>query len=269
LIIDELNDVSAAIDFAKEQDDRELWDDFLEYAMSRPRFISGLLSEVGMAIEPVRLVKRIPNGLEIEGLKEGLRKMLREYDLQDSISAGVARVLESEVAVGMQTLRVGRKQGIKFEVPAPKQRVEKSSDESGSSVQQQQQNDGAAVSIGQENEVPKHKEVEPGHCASCHRAFIPEGEKQTLVGFACGHVYHVAHLLYGPDAEDAGPSYLPDLHRNDGDGDEDEDDYPGRSGFSRSVGPKVTNARLLREKIASVGGCAVCEAKKERLKEVE
>ncbi|KAI9873634.1 MAG: Vacuolar protein sorting-associated protein 41, partial [Watsoniomyces obsoletus] len=45
LIIDQLQDVSEAIEFAKQQDDKDLWDDFLEYSMSRPRFISGLLAE--------------------------------------------------------------------------------------------------------------------------------------------------------------------------------------------------------------------------------
>ncbi|KAK4921790.1 Vacuolar protein sorting-associated protein 41, partial [Elasticomyces elasticus] len=91
LIIDELQDVSKAIAFAKEQDDQGLWEDMLDYSMSRPQFIAGLLAEVGTAIDPITLVKRIPSGIEIVGLKEGLKKMIREYDLQDSISAGVAK----------------------------------------------------------------------------------------------------------------------------------------------------------------------------------
>lgn len=67
LIIDELNDVSKAIEFAKEQDDKDLWDDFLEYSMSRPRFISGLLAEVGMAVDPITLIKRIPPAWRFRG----------------------------------------------------------------------------------------------------------------------------------------------------------------------------------------------------------
>src|SRR2546423_10232564 len=116
LIIDELKDVVQAISFVKEQKDDDLWEDLLEYSMSRPRFISGLLAEVGTAINPITLVKRIPSGLEIEGLKDGLKKMIREYDLQDSISTGVAKVLQGEVAVGMEKLRKGRRKGIKFDI---------------------------------------------------------------------------------------------------------------------------------------------------------
>lgn len=255
LIIDELNDVSAAIEFAKEQDDKDLWDDFLEYSMSRPRFISGLLSEVGTAVDPITLVKRIPSGLEIEGLKDGLKKMIRESDLQDSISSGVAQVLASEVAIAMQTLRQGRRKGIKFDAPPPK----KPKKDLSSSSDSQPQLDPAT------DDDKTHHLLLPGRCASCHRPFSPAGETDTLVGFACGHVYHVAHLLRGPDAEDAGPGYLPNLHGN---GKEEEDEDEER-GFTRSVASKVTNARLLREKIAGVGGCAVCKAERERVREVE
>lgn len=254
LIIDELKDVSKAIAFAKEQDDQGLWDDFLEYSMSRPRFISGLLAEVGTAIDPITLVKRIPSGLEVEGLKDGLKKMIREYDLQDSISSGVARVLSSEVAVGMEKLRRGRRKGIKFESSGVTSRqkrpvvqdVDNSHDEAGRKVQSQ---------------TDCETEIQGGHCASCHQAFH-ENEKETLVGFACGHVYHVSHLLHGPEAE-GDPVLLPQKPA----GQEDEADIE-ETRFSRSVGPKVTNARLLKDKIQAVGGCAVCKGSREKMEAV-
>ncbi|KAJ9631251.1 Vacuolar protein sorting-associated protein 41 [Knufia peltigerae] len=245
LIIDDLKDAKKAIAFAKEQDDKGLWDDLLEYSMSRPRFISELLAEVGTAIDPITLVKRIPSGLEVEGLKDGLRKMLREYDLQDSISSGVARVLSSEVAVGMETLRRGRRKGIKFEVMPHHHRKPVHDAEHVA--------DDAEKGTIPEEAVQK-LEVEPGRCASCHRVFIQD-EKETLVGFACGHVYHVSHLLHGPEAEgDEAP--LPDsATRRDRDSEGALDDFR----FSRSVGPKVTNARLLKDKIQAVGGCRICK----------
>jgi vacuolar protein sorting-associated protein 41 len=259
LIIDKLNDVSKAIEFAKEQDDPDLWDDFLDYSMSRPRFISGLLAEVGTAVDPITLVKRIPSGLEIQGLKDGLKKMIREYDLQDSISAGVAQVLAGEVAVGMQTLRQGRRKGIRFEMAPPRRSKEKSEDSQTQSEPEPSQSHNHNLAA----DAPQ-----PGHCASCNRPFLPEGEKETIVGFACGHVYHVSHLLHGPDAEDEGPSYLPELGKGKGNENEYDDGGGGRT-FTRSIGPKVTNARLLREKIANVGGCRICRDRTERIREVE
>lgn len=245
LIIDELKDVSKAISFAKEQDDRGLWDDLLEYSMSRPRFISGLLAEVGTAIDPITLVKRIPSGLEVEGLKDGLKKMIREYDLQDSISSGVAKVLSSEVAVGMDTLRRGRRKGIKFDigfVPQPKRTPGLDAETTRNPTDK-------------ENLVVE-PEIQPGQCASCHRAFHPD-ESETLIAFACGHIYHVSHLLHGPDSE-GDESTLPRSVKAA------EEDADTSERFSRSVGPKVTNARLLKDKIQAVGGCDICKGKRER-----
>ncbi|KIW69609.1 hypothetical protein, variant [Phialophora macrospora] len=252
LIIDELKDVSSAITFAKEQDDQSLWDDFLEYSMSRPRFISGLLAEVGTAIDPITLLKKIPAGLEVEGLKDGLKKMIREYDLQDSISSGVARVLSSEVAVGMETLRRGRRKGIKFEVVPPTPKVRRPLEQSA---------DGADEKRTGEEQIEVEAQIQPGHCASCRKAFH-ENESETLVGFACGHVYHVSHLLHGPDAE-GDEVLLPwSAARRD---DEDDTDV---TRFSRSVAPKVTNARLLKDKIQHVGGCTICRGSREKMEEV-
>ena len=116
LIIDRLADVSQAIAFAKSQADPDLWNDLLEYSMDKPRFIRGLLEEVGTAIDPITLVRRIPTGLEIEGLRDGLIRMIREHEIQFSISQGVARVLRGEVAAAMDTLRTGQKRAVKFEV---------------------------------------------------------------------------------------------------------------------------------------------------------
>jgi vacuolar protein sorting-associated protein 41 len=248
LIIDELHDVSKAIEFAREQDDKDLWDDFLDYSMSRPRFISGLLAEVGMAIDPITLIKRIPLGLEIEGLKDGLKKMLREYDLQNSISTGAVQVFSSEVAVGLDTLRRGRRKGVKFDIAQHRSHKNRPKDVDPSAstelVQDHEQHDPVT-------------EVEPGHCASCHKAFHQD-EKDTLVGFACGHIYHLQHLLHGPPADD-----------EESTAGADEEDEEATSTFTKTVGPKVTNARLLKDKIEGAGGCVVCRERREKLEEVQ
>ncbi|KAF4417263.1 vacuolar assembly, partial [Fusarium acutatum] len=116
LIIDRLKNVRKAIEFAKEQDDPDLWEDLLKYSMDKPSFIRGLLEQVGTAINPITVVQRIPEGLEIEGLREGLTHMMKEHEIQYSISSGVARVLRSEVATAQNELRAGQRKGIKFEV---------------------------------------------------------------------------------------------------------------------------------------------------------
>ena len=171
LIIDQLHDVSGAIAFAKEQDDPALWDDLLEYSMDKPRFIRGLLEEVGTAIDPITLVRRIPEGLQIEGLKDGLGRMIKEYEIQWSISEGVARVLRGEVAMGMDKLRTGQRRGVKFDVTVEKNvPMVKIDDVSMDKL------DGAEDDDNKATKPPK-----PGECVGCLDHFREDGKFTHLL----------------------------------------------------------------------------------------
>ncbi|KAJ3800866.1 vacuolar assembling protein VPS41 [Lentinula aff. detonsa] len=96
LIIERLGDVERAIDFAKDQADDELWEDLLKYAETRPAFIRGLLENVGPEINPIRLIRRIKNGLEIPGLKGALIKILQDFHLQISLLEGCQTILNGD-----------------------------------------------------------------------------------------------------------------------------------------------------------------------------
>ncbi|KAI5237491.1 WD domain-containing protein [Aureobasidium subglaciale] len=166
LIIGELGDVSQAISFTKENPD--LWDDLLDYSMDKPKFIRALLEEVGTSINPITLVRRIPNGLEIEGLREGIGKMIREYEIQHSISDGVAKVLRGEVTSGMDVLRAGQKKAVKFEVTHEK------ADDVEVHVDAVPIINGNGVDDISANHGPK-----PGYCVGCKDMFHQDAE-------ACG-----------------------------------------------------------------------------------
>lgn len=244
LIIDRLADVSQAISFAKQQDDSDLWEDLLNYSMDKPRFIRGLLEEVGTAIDPITLVRRIPEGLEIPGLREGLSRMIREYDIQHSISSGVARVLRGEVAIAQRTLRAGQRKGVKFDI------IRKAEDHIDIALSDVATGVEPAVASRGHPNVPKAPNA--GHCIGCKEPFN-EDEKETLVGFACGHVFHLGHLL--SYVHPSRPSTPPDF-----DVDADED---GEYTQTHSIGAKVTHARLLKDKIS--GGCPVCPSSASKL----
>ncbi|KIY68424.1 vacuolar assembling protein VPS41 [Cylindrobasidium torrendii FP15055 ss-10] len=98
LIIEKLGDVRQAIEFAKEQADDDLWEDLLKYSESRPAFIRGLLENVGPEINPIRLIRRIKNGLEIPGLKEALIKILQDFQLQISLLDGCQTILNGDIS---------------------------------------------------------------------------------------------------------------------------------------------------------------------------
>ncbi|WEW55179.1 Vacuolar protein sorting-associated protein 41 [Emydomyces testavorans] len=247
LILSDLRDISHAVSFAKSQDDPDLWDDLLSYSMDKPEYIQCLLVEAGTAIDPIKLVKRIPSGLEIQGLREGLTRMIREYDIQASISQGVAKVLVGEVSVRMDTLRRGQQRGIKFDI-IPDEDIKPN----GEVPRQIQQSEGDAQEKTESSE--KRSACEPGRCAACHNKFV-EQEKEPLVGFACGHVYHLSHLHPTPPRDPSDEEHTPALERPHSASYEDSSPL-----FSRTVGLKVTNARLLREKIGD--GCQICASKR-------
>lgn len=269
LIIDRLGDVSQAIAFAKEQNDPDLWEDLLKYSMDKPRFIRGLLEEVGTSINPITLVRRIPEGLEIPGLREGLKHIMKEHEIQYSISSGVARVLRSEVVAAQSQLRNGQRKGIKFDVEfrssdhvdietkdIPKSPVIEllsptgTPRTNGSGTPTTLAAKIALSSAIETEQQPNHdhKKAQPGHCAKCHDPFS-EWETETLVGFACGHVFHITHLLEtlhpGQDVDSA----------ITGSGNS------GRSRGGRFVGSKVTHARVIRDRVES--GCPVCKSERE------
>jgi len=101
----------------------------------------------------------------------------------------------------------------------------------------------------------------PSHSFLCTN-LIYSIEKDTLLSFPCGHIFHLECLLTtvvpGTDAE-GGIETL-------------EDDVEGvllnteTLASARSVGTKVTHAALLKEKLAATDGggkCTICQRKKE------
>ena len=55
-----------------------------------------MLENVGPEIDPIRLIRRIKNGLEIPGLKEALIKILQDFHLQISLLEGCQAILNSD-----------------------------------------------------------------------------------------------------------------------------------------------------------------------------
>jgi hypothetical protein len=101
-----------AIEFAKEQSDDDLWEDLLKYSETRPTFIRGLLENVGVEISPIRLIRRIKNGLEIPGLKEALIKILQDFHLQIELLEGCQHILEGDCAELSGKLSRGQAGGV-------------------------------------------------------------------------------------------------------------------------------------------------------------
>jgi hypothetical protein len=50
--------------------------------MKNPSFVSGLLEHIGAYVDPLRLIKRIPSGMEIQRLRDRIVKIISDYNLQ-------------------------------------------------------------------------------------------------------------------------------------------------------------------------------------------
>ena|SRR3990167_1792362 len=82
LIIYQMKDVNMAIDFVQEQNDDALWDSLISMSIDNPTFLSGLLEHIGAYVDPLKLIKRIPNGVNVDGLRDRLVKIISDYNLQ-------------------------------------------------------------------------------------------------------------------------------------------------------------------------------------------
>lgn len=282
VILDRLSDIAQAIAFAREQADAELWEDLIEYSLTKPSYVKVLLEEAGSssgghgALDPIALVKRIPDGLEIEGLKDALGRMLREFELRSSISEGVAKVCQGEVQESMQQLRRGQKRGIKFEIGETGLRPRsRGSARSASSSRVREAKPLPVQMAGKKKKRIPMGYVRMGHCAACGGELL-ESEVKTLVSFPCSHVFHLPCLiLYEamPPLEEEDEKHMEHASRPgtaddhvvgfleetggalDDDSDpEDELQLPEpESGMGCGVGAKVRHAKVLRGRIG--GGC--------------
>jgi hypothetical protein len=50
--------------------------------MKNPKFVSGLLENIGAHVDPIKLIKKIPLKMEIVGLRDHLVKIISDYNLQ-------------------------------------------------------------------------------------------------------------------------------------------------------------------------------------------
>jgi tetratricopeptide (TPR) repeat protein len=118
LLIEKIGDVKQAIEFVQEQRDEELWEDLIAHSMRNPKFVSGLLEHIGAceSVSPLDLIRRIPEGLKIDHLRDRLVKIISDYNLQMSLRKGCNQILKEDCVNLIQRLWEGQKRGMR--VPA-------------------------------------------------------------------------------------------------------------------------------------------------------
>lgn len=95
-LIMKVGDIEKAIEFCKEHDDQDLWEDLINYSLTKPEFITILLKKIGTYVDPRILVQRIDSHVDIPGLKPSLVKMLQDYNLQVSVQEGCNSIIAAD-----------------------------------------------------------------------------------------------------------------------------------------------------------------------------
>ena len=78
-------------------------------------FIIGLLQNVGSDVDPIRLIARIPKGLEIPGLRNAIVKIMQDYNLQRSLREGCKQILTTDCVTLMERLHKEQRRGIQLD----------------------------------------------------------------------------------------------------------------------------------------------------------
>ncbi|KAJ2016494.1 Vacuolar protein sorting-associated protein 41, partial [Coemansia sp. S610] len=115
LIIERLRDVPRAIEFAKEQNDPELWSDLMVYSRDKPEFIVGLLELGGTLTNPTKLIRSVPPGLVVPDIRRALTNVLYDYHLQVELCTDCKHVLDADCELLSEGLRMVQHQGMSVE----------------------------------------------------------------------------------------------------------------------------------------------------------
>ncbi|GAM24798.1 hypothetical protein SAMD00019534_079730, partial [Acytostelium subglobosum LB1] len=96
LILDKLRNIKDAIEFVEQQKDNDLWSYFINKAITNPLYVSELLENIGSHVDPIKLIRMIPDKMEIQNLRNRLVKILSDYNLQMSLREGCKEILKSD-----------------------------------------------------------------------------------------------------------------------------------------------------------------------------
>lgn len=118
LIIDSLQDVDLAIEFVEEQRDAELWQQLINHSLKSSVFIAGLLDHISDHIadhiDPISLVKKIPDGMQIPRLKHKLISIINDHSLQLTLQQGCQEILKNDMKELMLSLHKNQRHGMRI-----------------------------------------------------------------------------------------------------------------------------------------------------------
>jgi len=96
VLLHEMHDIPGAIDFAKKNNDPELWDRLIEFSKSDVETLTALLECGTGFVDPISLVEIITPEMEIPDLRDHIHRILVDAALERSLREGTARALDQD-----------------------------------------------------------------------------------------------------------------------------------------------------------------------------
>ncbi|KAB7507228.1 Vacuolar protein sorting-associated protein 41-like protein [Armadillidium nasatum] len=93
LVLEEEEDIHWAIKICKDHSDPDLWKILIRYSIDKPSYIRVLLNNIGTHVDPLIILRCIPNDMEIPGLRDSLTKIMHDYQLKISLQNGYQKIL--------------------------------------------------------------------------------------------------------------------------------------------------------------------------------
>ncbi|KAH7276323.1 hypothetical protein KP509_39G002800 [Ceratopteris richardii] len=184
LIIRELKDMGEAVEFVAAQHDDDLWEELINQSLSNPRMIGALLEVTVGNIDPLHVVSRVPNGMEIPRLRDRLVKIVTDYRTETSLRHGCNNILKTDcvnlsvryLLEARHAIFVGSRGG------KGSKRVESKGQDK-------------LTSLGDRTNLVS------GGSGKCCICFDPVAlQNVSVVAFFCAHVYHVTCLAESSDS---------------------------------------------------------------------
>ncbi|KAH1225318.1 Vacuolar protein sorting-associated protein 41 [Glycine max] len=184
VIINKLGDIEEAVEFVTMQHDDELWEELIKQCLHKPEMVGILLEHTVGNLDPLYIVNKVPNGLEIPRLRDRLVKIITDYRTETSLRNGCNDILKADCVNLLIKYYKEARHGISLGNEEDEPRV-KMSDTRASQVFDK--------SPSLRTVEVKSKTRGGGRCCICFDPFSIQ--TVSVIVFFCCHGYHTTCLM--------------------------------------------------------------------------
>ncbi|KAJ4978891.1 hypothetical protein NE237_009671 [Protea cynaroides] len=183
VIINKLEDIEEAIEFVAMQHDDELWHELIKQCLHKPEMVGVLLDHTVGNLDPLYIVKMVPNGLRIPCLRDRLVKIITDYRTETSLRHGCNDILKADSVNLLVKYYKEARHAIYLGSEEEETRAKRDNSRAGQAT-------GKVAGMG--TVELKSKTRGGGRCCVCFDPFSIQNV--SVIVFFCCHAYHVTCL---------------------------------------------------------------------------